>query len=56
MEKRRINFNVPVSLIPAIKLLCDQQGVTAAYWLRKALIRAVEAGYDPTMFHSEDSR
>lgn len=40
--KQRINYHVPVALVPTIRLLADMDGTTPAYWLRKVLEKAVK--------------
>ncbi|BAZ65554.1 MAG: hypothetical protein KME28_13125 [Pelatocladus maniniholoensis HA4357-MV3] len=41
MLNKRLNYNIPADLTPQIRLLADQDGVTPAYWLRKALEEVV---------------
>ena len=40
--KQRINFDVPVGLVGTIQIFADMDGVTTAYWLRKALEKVVK--------------
>ncbi|MCF2152354.1 hypothetical protein IQ276_039405 [Desmonostoc muscorum LEGE 12446] len=42
MLNKRLNYNVPLDLTPAIRMLADMDGTTPAYWLRKALEKAVQ--------------
>jgi predicted DNA binding CopG/RHH family protein len=51
-KKKRINFNVPVHLIPVIRQECDEQGVTASYLLRKLIEEALENRLEKNGFHT----
>jgi predicted DNA-binding protein len=41
MLNKRLNYNVPQDLTPAIRMLAEMDGTTPAYWLRKALEKVV---------------
>ncbi len=41
MLTKRLNYNVPQDLTPAIRMLAEMDGTTPAYWLRKALEKVV---------------
>ncbi len=41
-SRKRINFDVPTSLVNAIQEIADMEGVTTAYWLRRNLEKIVE--------------
>ncbi|MBW4635399.1 MAG: hypothetical protein KME30_26950 [Iphinoe sp. HA4291-MV1] len=41
-NNKRLNYNVPVELVPSIRMLADMDGVTPAYWLRKNLEQVVK--------------
>jgi hypothetical protein len=36
MLNKRLNYNVPQDLTPAIRMLAEMDGTTPTYWLRKA--------------------
>ena len=40
-NNKRLNFDVPKSLVPHVRNLADMEGQTPAYWLRKKLERVV---------------
>ena len=41
MSNKRLNFDVPRSLVPHVRNLADMEGQEPAYWLRKLIERAV---------------
>ncbi len=40
-NNKRLNFDVPRSLVPRVRNLADMEGQEPAYWLRKKLERVV---------------
>ena len=41
-NNKRLNYNVPVDLAPLIRQLAGMDGQEPAYWIRKALEKAVK--------------
>lgn len=51
MLNKRLNYNVPQDLTPAIRMLAEMDGTTPAYWLRKALEKLVSERFSVNSNH-----
>ena len=51
MLTKRLNYNVPQDLTPAIRMLAEMDGTTPAYWLRKALEKVVSERFSVNNNH-----
>ena len=51
MLNKRLNYNVPQDLTPAIRMLAEMDGTTPAYWLRKALEKVVSERFSVNSNH-----
>ncbi|MGJ5632441.1 hypothetical protein [Nostoc sp. CALU 1950] len=51
MLNKRLNYNVPQDLTPAIRMLAEMDGTTPAYWLRKALEKVVSERFSVNNNH-----
>ncbi|MCC5634076.1 hypothetical protein LC613_42480 [Nostoc sphaeroides CHAB 2801] len=51
MLNKRLNYNVPQDLTPAIRMLAEMDGTTPAYWLRKALEKLVSERFSVNNNH-----
>jgi predicted DNA-binding protein len=51
MLTKRLNYNVPQDLTPAIRMLAEMDGTTPAYWLRKALEKVVSERFSVNSNH-----
>ncbi|MBD2415737.1 hypothetical protein FACHB389_26040 [Nostoc calcicola FACHB-389] len=51
MLNKRLNYNVPTDLTPAIRMLAEMDGTTPAYWLRKALEKVVSERFSVNNNH-----
>ncbi|MHC5863372.1 hypothetical protein [Nostoc sp.] len=51
MLTKRLNYNVPQDLTPAIRMLAEMDGTTPAYWLRKALEKLVNERFSVNNNH-----
>lgn len=51
MLTKRLNYNVPQDLTPAIRMLAEMDGTTPAYWLRKALEKLVSERFSVNSNH-----
>ena len=54
MLTKRLNYNVPQDLTPAIRMLAEMDGTTPAYWLRKALEKVVSERFSVNNNHQID--
>jgi hypothetical protein len=51
MLNKRLNYNVPQDLTPAIRMLAEMDGTTPTYWLRKALEKLVSERFSVNNNH-----
>ncbi|MHC5747443.1 MAG: hypothetical protein ACYTXT_37320 [Nostoc sp.] len=51
MLNKRLNYNVPQDLTPAIRMLAEMDGTTPTYWLRKALEKLVNERFSVNSNH-----
>jgi hypothetical protein len=51
MLNKRLNYNVPQDLTPAIRMLAEMDGTTPTYWLRKALEKLVSERFSVNSNH-----
>ena len=51
MLTKRLNYNVPQDLTPAIRMLAEMDGTTPTYWLRKALEKVVSERFSVNSNH-----
>lgn len=51
MLTKRLNYNVPQDLTPAIRMLAEMDGTTPASWLRKALEKVVNERFSVNNNH-----
>ncbi len=51
MLNKRLNYNVPQDLTPAIRMLAEMDGTTPTYWLRKALEKLVNERFSVNNNH-----
>jgi hypothetical protein len=51
MLTKRLNYNVPQDLTPAIRMLAEMDGTTPTYWLRKALEKLVSERFSVNNNH-----
>ncbi|MBD2247328.1 hypothetical protein [Nostoc sp. FACHB-888] len=51
MLTKRLNYNVPQDLTPAIRMLAEMDGTTPTYWLRKALEKLVNERFSVNNNH-----
>ena len=51
MLNKRLNYNVPTDLTPAIRMLAEMDGTTPTYWLRKALEKLVSERFSVNNNH-----
>jgi predicted DNA-binding protein len=51
MLNKRLNYNVPQDLTPAIRMLAEMDGTTPTYWLRKALEKVVNERFSVNSNH-----
>jgi hypothetical protein len=41
-KRKRLNWDIPVDLVPAVRIIADTEGLTVPFWLRKTLEKAIK--------------